>query len=240
MPFLYSWVPLYVSFHYKSGGSENFQTKMADHAGRAGSVTVTVTVTRLPGLIYRVQPLLVQSLPPTLCTTTPVTISHSHIVYQPALLAYILYHLNSCPTLCPTLPLFGLRNYMYQSSSLHSYEQVNMNTSAVTFLHPVPASRVCVSSNGPQIQIHRLHPVPSTFALLVPSLHQPLPTPTNPWTCSCTRYTCLPTFSTGQTTQFPVNQSMPPTFSPTTRTSVPLPFSTVPLSALPSQFRRES
>ena len=100
-----------------------------------------------------------------------------------------------------------------------------------------------MSSNGPQIQIHRLHPVPSTFALLVPSLHQPLPTPTNPWTCSCTRYICLSTFSISQTTQFPVYQSVPPTtFSPTTRLPVILPFSppvqgpTCPSSSMPFQF----
>ena len=169
MPFLYSWVPPICVFSLQKW----WFRKLSNQDGRPRQPCRACTVTRLPGLLHRIQTLLVQSLPPTPCTATPVTISHSHIVYQPALLAYILYHLNSCPTLCPTLPLFGLRNYMYQSSSLHSYEQVNMNTSAVTFLHPVPASRVCVSSNGPQIQIHRLHPVPSTFALLVPSLHQP-------------------------------------------------------------------
>ena len=170
MPFLYSWVPPICVFSLQKWWFRKLSNQ--DGRPRQPCRVGTCTVTRLPNLLHRVQPLLVQSLPPTLCTTTPVTISHSHIVYQPALLAYILYHLNSCPTLCPTLPLFGLRNY-----------------------------RVCVSSNGPQIQIHRLHPVPSTFALLVPSLHQPLPTPTNPWTCSCTRYICLSTFSTSQTTQ---------------------------------------
>ena len=125
MPFLYSWLPPICVFSLQKW----WFIKLSNQDGRPRQPcrVGTCTVTRLPNLLHRVQPLLVQSLPPTPCTATPVTISHSHIVYQPALLAYILYHLNSCPTLCPTLPLFGLRNYMYQSSSLHSYEQVNMN-----------------------------------------------------------------------------------------------------------------
>ena len=72
--------PLYVSFHYKSGGSENFQTKMADHASRAGSGPVqlqgclTSYIAYNPCwynlcLLHRVLPPLLQSLIPTSCTS---------------------------------------------------------------------------------------------------------------------------------------------------------------------------
>ena len=70
--------PLYVSFHYKSGGSDNFQTKMADHASRAGPVQLQGCLASYIAykpcwynlcLLHRVLPHLLQSLIPTSCTS---------------------------------------------------------------------------------------------------------------------------------------------------------------------------